>query len=159
VLAVLLALAASVAGASATASSKGLDRTITTDVTRIWNANSCCVVERVVDGWATIPSLGRLHATGTYDLVSHFVTPDPGLTGGLVLTLTARNGDSLTIGGSSDLFAFGAAPPASPWEVVSGTGRFAEAAGSGTYTVSGPVLDDTADTTPLSFAFEGTLAK
>jgi hypothetical protein len=150
---IVAALVASGAGqASAAAPPMSIDAVLTATVTRVWDANSCCVVERVLEGTATIPSLGRVDFTGAYDLITHYIFPTPQMSSHLFLTFSARNGDTFDIIGDSDFFALDAVPPTTPWAIADQTGRFTEQSGSGTYTVAG------LDTDTLTFALSGDLS-
>jgi hypothetical protein len=159
-LAAIIALSATASTTAGAEPSRTIDETFTTDVSLVWNAHSCCTIERVVTGTTSFGSFGRLAVDGTYDLVAHYVEPEPGMTGALALTFESRNGDSFTVTGSSDTFAFGEFPPAAAWEITDSTGRFADMQGSGTYTISGPSdLSDAADQTPVTFTFTGSITK
>jgi hypothetical protein len=151
----VVALMAWAGTASAAAPPRSIDVTASANVTRIWNANSCCALEFVFDGTAKIPSLGRLKFTGVLDLVAHYVPPAPYLTSGLNMTFVAGNGDTFRVSGVSDPFGFDDPPPTAPWAISDATGRFSKVGGSGSYTVSG--VDFGAET--LTFEFVGTLAK
>jgi hypothetical protein len=138
---------------SAAGSSRPTAAVLQATVTRVWDANSCCVVERDIEGTVSIPSLGRLRFTGEYDLIAHYVSPTPQMSGLLNLTLVSPSGDSFGITGASDSFGFDDSPPASPWTIDDPTGRFSNLSGSGSYIVSG------LDTGTLTLSFTGGIAK
>lgn len=157
--AVVVALSVPVSAASAAAPSKSVETTLTADVTRIWDANSCCAIARDLEGTARFSPFGRLRFAGEYDLVSHYF-PIYGATTALGLTFVARNGDSFTIGGLSDFFNFGESPPAGTWSIVAATGRFSDYTGSGTYAITGLDPGNGFDTTtPLTISLVGTVTK
>jgi hypothetical protein len=145
--------------ASATAQERSVNTTLTADVTRIWDGNSCCAIARDLDGTARFARFGRFEFTGEYDLVTHFFPVNAGTTA-LSLTFVAANGDSFTVGGVSDFYNFGDPPPAGTWTIVTATGRFARYEGSGTYEVNGLDPANGFDpTTPLTISLVGTVTK
>jgi hypothetical protein len=157
--AVVVALGVPVSTASAVAPPRSVDATLTADVTRVWDANSCCVIARDLEGTTRLAPFGRLRFTGEYDLVVHFVEPTPFMTSALALTFVAANGASFTISGSSDSFDRDELPPAAPWSIVAATGRFSRYSGSGSYTIAGLDPTNLLDATPLSISLVGNVAK
>jgi hypothetical protein len=122
---------------------------VSAKVTRVWNANSCCTKEWVFQGRATIPSLGPVRFSGTYDLQTPLGPPQQAAV--LALTFVTPDGQTVTIGGHSQFFAIGAPPPTASWTVIRGTRGLTRATGSGRYGVSG------LDTTTLHFSFTGAI--
>src|SRR4051794_14263725 len=157
--AVAIALSVSAGTASAIAPSRSIDAGFTADVTRVWDQNSCCVIARDLEGKARLSGIGRLRFTGEYDLVVHFVQPNPVETGFLYLRFVAANGDSFAISGASDSFARGELPPAAPWSILDATGRFASYSGSGSYAIAGLDPASPFDPTPLGISLVGTVTK
>jgi hypothetical protein len=124
-------------------------------VTVIDNDNSCCVLARHLRGADTIPTFGHLAAGGEYDIVS---PPDsPSSYSYLLIQFSDGSGDGFAISGSSPAFDHGAQPPLATWSVIagSGTGSFANIAGTGTYTADFDANDTTLRTIRLSI--DGTL--
>ncbi len=96
------------------------------------------VARYVEEGTGQLLHLGRIHYT-----VSHCVIMDSPVDGhvapGGTVTYTAANGDMLVMAETSGTFKFDLPMPMTTtsmaeitWEVLSGTGRFADATGSGT---------------------------
>ena len=81
----------------------------------------------------------------------------PGLSGSvseLDLTLTAANGDRLVLRGDNQWST--TPPPALTWEVVSGTGRFSQLSGSGTYEIRRVFASD-GQTASVTLTLDGEL--
>jgi hypothetical protein len=152
--AVLLATAAVLVGsgaASAGRPSRSLD-TLVASVTRVWNANSCCVEESVFQGTTTVPSLGSLQFSGTYDVVTQYPTDTsqtPQLSAVLAVTFVSGDGSSFTVSGTSSSVPAGSLPVNGGWAVTSANGRFAGTSGSGGFAVKG------FDTSELVYSFVG----
>jgi hypothetical protein len=150
-LGVAIALTAFVGSATASPPAHPIDLELSASVTAIGNDNSCCVIARDVDGTVIVPSLGRLHVTGEYDLIAHYGADAEQMSSHLFLTFTDPSGATFGVVGDSELFGFGEQPPASPWTIVGSSGRLSWLTGSGSYTVSG------LDTQTLDFSLSGTL--
>ena len=89
----------------------------------------CCYFFLFLDPTqVTIPRIGRATVSGEIRECGSLCGPEArGTT--LFLMLTTPSGDTLTLGGFNPNFG----PPLT-WTVLDGTGRFADASGSGTYT-------------------------
>lgn len=90
-------------------------------------------------GYATIEGVGTVSGVGRVVFVADWISgcsfaepPEPNtcFTNEQVV-LTAKNGDTLTLSGSSDARDDGGLVV--PWSVYSGTGRFASVSGTGTF--------------------------
>jgi hypothetical protein len=98
------------------------------------------------DGWANVTHLGRVTMHVTH--CSAMTSQDGGVFGAGVLTLTAPNGDRLVLrdwGTFVVTWKGGPTPYDSTidlhWEVIGGTGRFADATGHGTGSGYGILAD------------------
>jgi hypothetical protein len=116
-------------------------------------------------GSTVVPGLGAVSYTGTYgvDTYTVFVGVDengdfiPVVHESRVLSVTfvAANGDSLSVGGLTDWLQADPAPQLT-W-AATGTGRFADYTGNGTFTVVSP--DESSDPAHISVSFAGTLVR
>jgi hypothetical protein len=121
----------------------------------------CCGEIWGVSGSGVVRGIGMVSFQAQYLTgVDPYLTFVPGLgyvppygeERALTVTLTTRNGDQLVLAGA--LIEWSEADPAPPltWTVVNATGRFAGAAGSGTYDVE---LDGASATVTLQGALGG----
>jgi len=140
---VLVAVAAVVASASTTAGAAPRPVAATLDGTATFVVGWCCGSIERLDGRGVVAGIGAMRFTGSYlHAVNPFLTfvegegfTHPyGVERQLNLTLTAANGDTVVIAGSTTWSEADPAPPLT-WAVVSSTGRFAGGSGSGTYDV------------------------
>jgi hypothetical protein len=159
-LAAIIALSATIGTTAGAQPTRSVNEAFTVHVGDIGNDNSCCVIDRTLEGQTDFSTLKRLDVAGTYGLVAHYDETDPGMSSELSVTFTSRNGDQFTIAGSSDVFAFGEYPPPAAWEIRDGTGHFAGLEGAGTYTIAGPADPfDNLDTSDITFTFTGSITK
>jgi hypothetical protein len=134
---VLAAVAAVICGyssARAEATTRPVSATLTGTATleSFW----CCGFRVRLDGRGVVRGIGAVTFSGSYMSGSIPTSPPYGGEAHLDLTLTAPNGDAIVIAGSI-VFPLGEGRLGDPlpWSIASSTGRFAQASGSGTYTV------------------------
>ena len=95
-----------------------------------------------------IPRVGRATVSGNITRCGSLCAPAERGTR-LSLVFTTPSGDTLTLGG----FQHASVSPPLTWSVVDGTGRFADASGSGTYTFDVAFVDGLETTVTLSGTF------
>jgi hypothetical protein len=130
---VLVAVAAVISGytsAGAQATTRPVSATLNGTATLIGFGHFGISV--FLDGRGVVRGIGAVTFSGAWSSDSGLFPPFPG-TARLDLTLTAANGDAIVLAGVTTWSDANNAPPLT-WAVVSGTGRFAQTSGSGTYT-------------------------
>jgi hypothetical protein len=144
----LLAAVVAVAGYSSATAGAGATRPVTATLegAATFVVGWCCGDIVALDGHGVVHGIGAVDFSGTF---LHEVDPyssPPELGQQLRLTLTTTNGDALVLS-AAVYWAQSAPRPPLTWSVVSGTGRLATFAGTGSSTVE---IDGTAVTITLS---------
>jgi len=93
-------------------------------------ASGCCGVFARIEGVGTVSGVGRVSFVADWTTGCDLGLPTTCFTSEEVV-LTAKDGDTLTLGGVSDVRDNGRLVV--PWNVHAGTGRFASVSGSGTF--------------------------
>jgi hypothetical protein len=93
-------------------------------------ASPCCGVFARTEGVGTLPGIGRVSFVADWTTGCDLGLPTTCFTTEKVV-LTAKNGDTLTLSGGSNVRDNGGLVV--PWNVAAGTGRFASISGSGTF--------------------------
>jgi hypothetical protein len=141
--------------ATATASAKSSSTKLTTTVTATVTSGTAWCCGRVVEfaGSETIMGIGAVDFTGRWIAGCSFPTSPTPCFRRLELVLVARNGDRLVLTGNDEwTLPFDAPPEATTWasDAANSTGRFADFAASGTYT-----LEVSTDGTSVTLTLSG----
>ena len=149
---VLVATAALVSGAPASASTASVKLNATLTGTITWGTVWCCGSYYEFEGSAVLPAIGAVTFTGTWTRGCQGPgDPTTVCFRSLRVELVTRDGATLSLSGYNEwVFPLEPPPAQLTWSVTGGTGRLADFSGSGTYTVEQAGL-------PLIISLSGTL--